>query len=45
MAGAAYDVTGRNRVAFLISAALNLLAGALLAGCRPPRRAFAAAAA
>jgi hypothetical protein len=44
MTGAAYDVTGSYRVAFLISAALNLL-GALLAACRPPRRAFAAAAA
>lgn len=45
MAGAAYDVTGSYRVAFLISAALNLLAVALLAACRPPRRALAAAAA
>ena len=45
MAGAAHDVTGSYRVAFLISAALNLLAVTLLAACRPPRRAIAAAAA
>jgi hypothetical protein len=32
-------------VAFLIAAALNLLAVALLAACRPPRRTFAGAAA
>jgi MFS family permease len=45
VAGAAYDATGSYRVAFLISAGLNLVAIALLAACRPPRRAFATAAA
>jgi MFS family permease len=45
VAGAAYDTTGSYRAAFLLSAGLNLVAVALLAACRPPRRAFAAAAA
>jgi MFS transporter, OFA family, oxalate/formate antiporter len=43
-AGAAFDVTGSYRVAFLVSAALNLVAAALVAGWRPPRRTPAAAA-
>jgi hypothetical protein len=38
MAGAAYDVTGSYRVAFLISAALNLLVVALLAASTRVRR-------
>ena len=38
MAGAAYDVTGGYRVAFLIWAALNLLAVALLAASTLVRR-------
>jgi MFS family permease len=44
VAGAAYDTTGSYRAAFLLSAGLNLVAVALLATCRPPRRAFATAA-
>ena len=44
-AGAAHDVTGSYRAAFLIAAGLNLVAVALLSGCRPPRRTLAAAAA
>lgn len=45
LAGAIHDATGSYRVAFLISAGLNGVAVALLAACRPPRRAVAAAAA
>jgi MFS family permease len=36
-AGALYDATGTYRTAFLLAAAFNLLAAALLAACRPPR--------
>jgi MFS family permease len=45
VAGATYDATGSYRVAFLVSAGLNVVAVALLAVCRPPRRSVAAAAA
>jgi MFS transporter, OFA family, oxalate/formate antiporter len=45
VAGATHDATGSYRAAFLISAGLNVVAVALLAACRPPRRAVAAAAA
>jgi MFS family permease len=36
-AGAVYDATGTYRGAFMVSAAFNLLAAALLGACRPPR--------
>jgi MFS family permease len=44
VAGAAHDATGSYRIAFLVSAGLNVVAAAVLAGCRPPRRTLAAAA-
>jgi MFS family permease len=37
-AGAIYDATGSYRTAFLLSAALNVVALALLLACRPPDR-------
>jgi MFS transporter, OFA family, oxalate/formate antiporter len=45
LAGATYDATGSYRVAFLISAGLNVVAVGLLTACRPPRRVLSAAAA
>jgi MFS family permease len=37
-AGAVYDATGTYRSAFVVAAAFNLVAAALLTACRPPRR-------
>jgi len=45
VAGATHDATGSYRAAFMISAGLNVVAVALLAVCRPPRRSVAGAAA
>ena len=44
-AGAIYDATGSYRPAFLLAAALNVVAVALLAACRPPRLRYTPAAA
>ena len=43
LAGATFDATGSYRVAFLISAGLNVGGVGLLRACRPPRRALSAA--
>jgi OFA family oxalate/formate antiporter-like MFS transporter len=45
LAGAAHDATGSYRMAFWISAGLNVVAVALLAACRSPGRVVARAAA
>jgi MFS family permease len=45
LAGASYDASGGYGPAFLLSAALNLIAVGLLARCRPPRRPGVAASA
>ena len=45
VAGATHDATGSYRAAFLGSTGLNVVAVALLAVCRPPRRWVAGAAA
>jgi hypothetical protein len=44
VAGATHDLTGSYRAAFFVSAGLNVVAVALLAACRPPRRAVVTAA-
>jgi MFS transporter, OFA family, oxalate/formate antiporter len=44
-AGAVHDATGTYRSAFVVAAAFNVLAAALLTACRPPRRTTASAAA